>query len=343
MSGNVPPPPPPPGPASQGYGDDSSREPVRRPSAAAAPPSFAPGTPPDARATGSPSPAPSPHAPIPPAPNRAEAAPTQVQQPQPASAPQQPQYTAPVRQPAYQPAVYQQPVYEQAHHQQPPQGPPQQYGYTPQQYAYQQPAPPPGTAQHPTTPAGKRRGKRLTPGWIAFIAADAILIVVAVVFAVNVLGGSDLAPVDAAAQPSAGTSQEAQDDAEGDDGQEAADDPGASVSTFASPSRNISCEVFENQVSCAIAELNQQPAPVEGCDGTTGYVVTLDGQGKVALPCVAGADKPKKAPKKLDEVPYGESVTEGDFTCSSEQDGMYCQHDPTGKGFSLARAGVGTY
>lgn len=49
----------------------------------------------------------------------------------------------------------------------------------------------------------------------------------------------------------------------------------------------------------------------------------------------------EEGPKKLDELAYGESVTEGDFTCTSEQDGMYCRHDPSGNGFSLARAGIG--
>lgn len=353
MSGNVPPPPPPPGPA-QGHGGDS-REPVRRQSAAS-PPSFAPGAAPDARATGSPSPAPShapapptavhqptasPHAPIPPAPGQLQPAPTQVHQPQPAPAPQQTQYTAPVRQPAYQPAAYQQPEYHQPTYGQ---APPQQYGYTPQQYAYQQPTPPAGTTQNPAAPAARRSGKRLTPGWIAFIAADAILIIVAVVFAINVLGGSDVPSVEAGAEPGPVASQGADETKDEDEEDESASaDPGASVSTFASPSRNISCEIFEKQVSCAIAELNQQPAPVEGCDGATGYVVSIDAEGEVALPCVGSADMPKKAPKKLDQVAYGESVTEGDFTCSSKQDGMYCQHDPTGKGFSLARAGVGTY
>jgi hypothetical protein len=359
MSGTVPPPPPPPGSSSQWPGVDSPHEPVRPPSTAAAPPSFAPGSAPDARGrssrstAASPPPAPSPtavhqpasspHAPIPPAPAESRPAPTGPA-PAPATQAAPPAgYTAPVRQPAYQPAAYRQPEYHQPTYEP---VSPQQYGYAPQQYAYQQASPPTGTSQAPVAPPpGKGRGRRLSPGWIAFIVADVILIVVAVAFAVNVLGGSDGTPsTDAGGEPGAVASQDPQDDAAADDAEEeAADDPGASVAEFASPSRNISCEIFENQVSCAIAELNQQPAPVEGCDGTTGYVVTLDADGKVALPCVPGADTPTAAGDGLDEIAYGESTTEGDFTCISEQDGMYCQHDPSGKGFSLARAGVGTY
>ncbi|NOV96706.1 hypothetical protein [Isoptericola halotolerans] len=258
-----------------------------------------------------------------------------------------------MRQPAYQPAAYEQP-YQQNTYQQPapePQGQPpqsQQYGYTPQQYAYQQaPASPPtGTAQNPASP-GTRRGRRLSPGMIAFIAVDAILLVVAIVFAVNVLSGSGASPVDAGDEPDVVASQDAADDEDGDGGadDEAAQgtDPGASMAEFASPSRNISCEIFENQVTCKIAELNQQPAPVEGCDGMTGYVVTLDREGTVALPCVPTGEKPSTAGGGLDALSYGETATGGDFTCTSQEDGMYCQHDPSGQGFSLARAGVGTY
>jgi hypothetical protein len=233
--------------------------------------------------------------------------------------------TAPARQPAYsQPA------------------PAPGYGYAPQQHAYaaspapapQAPraAPGPATTQNPAVGRSSRR--RLSPGWIAFIAVDVVLAVVALVFVVQALGGSDVPTV---STPSDTPAAVQQDDAAAEE--EAAGGFGAQVAELRSPSRNISCQIFEAGVSCGIAELNQRPAPVEGCDGSSGYVVALDAAGDVALPCVA--EKPKKAPKKLDELAYGESVTEGDFTCTSEQDGMYCRHDPTGNGFSLARAGIG--
>ncbi len=36
---------------------------------------------------------------------------------------------------------------------------------------------------------------------------------------------------------------------------------------------------------------------------------------------------------------YGETTTSGDFTCDSATSGVTCRHDPTGAGFTLARAG----
>jgi hypothetical protein len=369
MSGNVPPPPPP-GPAPQDRDGDPSRPPARPAGSYQAPPSFAPGAP---RATarsstsaGSPSvpsaaertmphpvhqttpqPAPSQHtsvqspaghqhAPIPPAPadagaERAAAAQTQVhgQPPAPQVPHRQPSYSSPAPQYGYMsqpPAYQQQPAY---------QPPP----------AYQQPAPQapaqrqavqadPPTTQNPAV--GARR--RLSPGWIAFIVVDVVLIVVAGIFAFNALTGSAPQVPQGDETVAAAPSDGATDDATG----AAAADPGEQLTEFASPSRNITCQIFENAVTCGIAALEQQPAPVESCNGTTGYVVTLDAEGMVSLPCVESGDTPKKAPKKMDQVGYGESVTEGDFTCESREDGMHCQHDPTGNGFSLARAGIGS-
>ncbi|WP_418277401.1 hypothetical protein ACNHYB_05520 [Isoptericola jiangsuensis] len=254
--------------------------------------------------------------------------------------------------PAYQQTAYQQPShqpgYQQPSHQPGYQQPSHQPGYQQpsHQPAYQQPShqpayqQAPAPADPPTTqnPAVGRSRRRLTPGWIAFIALDVVLIVVVGIFAFNAITGPSpqVAPtgdVAAAADPS----QEP-----GDEDADAAADPGEQLAEFASPSRNITCQFFENAVTCGIAALDQQPAPVESCDGTTGYVVTLDADGQVSLPCVESGDSPKKASKKTDQVPYGESVTEGDFTCESRQDGMHCVHDPSGNGFSLARAGIGT-
>ncbi|NNU28073.1 hypothetical protein [Isoptericola sediminis] len=346
MSGTVPPPPPPgPGPQEPG-GASSPAAASRRASAApAAPPSFAPRgagrrettATPDEQAT-------RPHAPVPPAPGASSPSTASPASPSPHAAQTTAwNATAPVAGSAPVPP-------QQAPSRVPAGMPPQQYGYgyTPQQYAYQQPSaapggtPPSGTTQQPSVGG---RGRRLSAGWIAFIALDAVLLVVALVFAVGALGGSDLPDTQAEGTAEAAGEGAANGDGDGQDGaeQDADSGPGELVTEFASPSRNITCEVYADQVTCGLAERDQQPVPVEDCDGTSGYAVTLTGGGEVSLPCLAKGEKPKKAPKNMEQLPYGESRTEGDFTCTSETDGMYCQHDPSGNGFSLARAGVGTF
>ncbi|MEN5073052.1 hypothetical protein ABE437_04475 [Isoptericola cucumis] len=370
MSGTVPPPPPPPGPddrptaASDGSGvrrvtsayhrppsidpaADGGQDP--QPTAAIgagdATASYAPVPPapqPTTHAPVPPAPQPTAHAPVPPAPQQPAAAPappvyqpTQQLPPTPAA----PGYTAPqgyAEQQGYpapqgyaaQPG-YAQPGYAQQGYAQQPA--PQQ-GYPPQgQYA---PAAGYPAAAVPPPPEPPRK-RRLSAGWIAFIAVDVVLLVMAVAFAVQIFTSSspqapaESAPPEAAASPTEEATEEPPPERE-------------ELARFASPSANITCTMYADGVSCGIAELDQQPAPVEGCAGTTGYVVTVDGEGQVALPCVPADEQPTAAGGDLDVVEYGETVTEGDFTCTSEQTGMSCTHDPTGKGFSLARAGIGT-
>lgn len=209
--------------------------------------------------------------------------------------------------------------------------------------AHPAPAAQPAPAAGPDGGDRRRRRGRLTAGWIAFIAVDAVLLVVAVVFAVQVLGGGSASTEEPG--PGAGAEAPADQDPGEQDG--AGDDPSQApaevLAQFASPSRNITCEITTAGASCGIAELDQQPAPVEGCDGTTGYVVALDGDGRVSLPCVPPSEQPEKASEGADVLEYGESITEGDYTCSSAESGMSCTYDPSGRGFSLARAGIGTF
>jgi hypothetical protein len=265
-----------------------------------------------------------PQQPYPPAPQH-QPAPPYPHQPAPPY-PQQPAGAAPAPyggqpQPGY-PAAHgygQQP----GHGQQPHAGYAQQPGHAPTGAAAVGGAP--GPDEQP-----RRRG-RLSAGWIAFILLDVVLIAAAVVFAVNLFSGPaprTAADDEAAAAPSAGASAA----------------PAAVLAEFAAPSGNISCTITEDAVTCGIATLNQQPAPVEGCEGTTGYVVRVQASdGKVSLPCVAAPDQPQPAPGGLDRLAYGESITRGQFTCTSEKTGMQCKDDESGRGFTVAKAGIGTF
>ncbi|AEG43849.1 hypothetical protein [Isoptericola variabilis] len=383
-----PPPPPPPGPAPEPEGAPVSGVPPRVsrvPSAYRMPPSVSPSRSGEVPVQSVPAPGPAPtvaltpasyptaarypaapttaHAPVPPAPepvtptspSSPAEAPTQAWSAQPAAYPTQayaPQAYAP-RQPAQ--GDWWGDQWNGAPAQQPQQIPPGGY-QPPAHHAYA--AAPAATAAAPAVaPAGagdgtggtsRRRKGGLTPGWIAFIAVDALLLIVAVVFAVQIFAGGGGAPTDeaeAGAGAGAQATQEAGEDAQGTEDDAAADElpAGEVLAEFASPSRNITCQITTAGASCGIAELDQQPAPVEGCDGTTGYVVAIDGEGRVSLPCVPSSDQPQKAGDGTSVLEYGQSVTEGDYTCSSAETGMSCTYDPSGRGFSLARAGIGTF
>ncbi len=199
-----------------------------------------------------------------------------------------------------------------------------------------------GSGTTPRPPAGRggsnggggRRSDRLSPGWIAFIVVDALLVIGAIVFAISLLGGGGDDPAGDATPPPSATATEGTEETP-------AAEPTVSE-TFASESRNITCEVTDVSATCVIAQLGTQPAPVAGCDGTVGYKVVLGADGSVEQPCVPTAEQPQAAPGDTAILDYGTSKTVGPFTCDSAETGMTCRDDATGKGFTIARAGIRT-
>lgn len=188
-----------------------------------------------------------------------------------------------------------------------------------------------GTSSPGSSTAQKVRG--LGPGLIAFIVLDVLLVVWAIWLGVSMNGdGSDgSSGAEPSTSPSASAS--AAPSAEPSDGPE----PG--TETVASPSGNITCAVAPSGVECGIASLAAEPAPAQGCDGTEGYVVTLTSEG-VAVPCVTDEDRPGKADATVAVLDYGQNVTVNNFMCDSTEAGMKCTDTSTGKGFTLARAGI---
>ncbi|GAA4693251.1 hypothetical protein APR04_002231 [Promicromonospora umidemergens] len=219
------------------------------------------------------------------------------------------------------------------------QQPQQQHGgqYPPQQYPpqgydqYGQPvyATPPGG--YPPAP---ERKKKLSPGWIAFIVLDVLLVVAAIVFAVNLLGSSE-------ETPAAGETPVVEQSAEPEPEEGLETDGGADVETFAAPSLNITCTISADAATCGIAKVDQKPAPDASCDGASGYVAKVDPSGNVTQPCVGKKDQPKPAGGNTAVLDYGAQKKAHGFTCASEQSGMTCVADATGAGFSIARAGIG--
>jgi len=239
--------------------------------------------------------------------------------------------------PQYYTEQYQQPYQQgyaqpQAYAQQAPQGgqyPPQPY--PPQGYdQYGQPVYPQQGQGYPPEPGRKK----LSPGWIAFIALDVLLVIAAIVFAVNLLGSPDTT-LGTGGTPAAEQSASP----EPEEGLET--DGGAGVETFAAPSLNITCTISADAAACGIAELDQKPAPDDSCGGASGYVAKVDPSGNVTQPCVTKKDQPKKAKGDVAILDYGAKKQAHGFTCLSAESGVKCVADATGSGFSIARAGIG--
>lgn len=109
------------------------------------------------------------------------------------------------------------------------------------------------------------------------------------------------------------------------------------LAAFQLPSGNIYCEMTADAASCTIVDFSYDPpSPPEGCTGTAGNVLTVTAGGEAAFGCVEGEVAPP--PADMPVLEYGEGNTVGEMTCLSSQNGVFCRHDPSGKGFSVARA-----
>jgi len=182
---------------------------------------------------------------------------------------------------------------------------------------------------------GRRTIGSLSPRMVAFIAADAVLVAGFVVFLVVFLAGSfggqagDAGTAGSAASTpsSSGTSPQPSGGA-----------AGGSTQVFALPSGNIACEITTDAASCTIANTSAVPPADASCTGSIGHTLTVTADG-AKMPCVEGA-LPGVAAKDTKILDYGQSTTVGAFTCTSSSTGVTCKHDPTGKGFQLAKAGA---
>lgn len=196
----------------------------------------------------------------------------------------------------------------------------------------------------PTSAPRSTQGRRRLPPWlVVFIAFDVLLVAGA---AWLLLGGSSGSGTDgssAETSPSASAPATTEPTADADEPEPAATleiDP-AEATVVASPSGNITCAVVPGGVRCAIAELDAEPAVVEGCEGTVGHVVELTSAG-VSTPCVPADETPAPAGPDVAVLGYGETSEVNNFVCESTETGMRCTDTTTGDGFVLARAGVTT-
>ncbi|MBX9244281.1 hypothetical protein ICW40_05600 [Actinotalea ferrariae] len=186
------------------------------------------------------------------------------------------------------------------------------------------------------SPAAGVARQGLGPGLTTFLVVDVILVVTFVILLVmsqtsGGRGGTDptAAPPETSAAPE--TTPEASAPAEPDESE--------ALPAFVLPSGNIWCQMDETSATCTILEFSFTPPEVpEGCAGTIGNVLTVTAGQDAGFLCLEGP--PAAAPEGTPVLDYGGGSTIGEMTCLSSQNGVFCRHNPTGTGFSLARAGT---
>lgn len=115
---------------------------------------------------------------------------------------------------------------------------------------------------------------------------------------------------------------------------------GSANAYFLAPSQNIGCYMFAdggNSVQCTISHYEfDQPGP----DCPNGAVVQIDEAGTPSF--VSCAEAPLSSAGSL-ILPYGNSLTNGQFSCASAQTGVSCMDRYTGSGFTLTRQAFARY
>lgn len=108
------------------------------------------------------------------------------------------------------------------------------------------------------------------------------------------------------------------------------------LTEFVLPSGNIWCTMTETSATCTIGTYSFVPPEDPECAGVVGPVLTISGGEPASMPCVAAAPP---RPDGATVLEYGQASTIGDMTCHSSRNGATCRHNPSGEGFSVARAG----
>ena len=114
--------------------------------------------------------------------------------------------------------------------------------------------------------------------------------------------------------------------------------PAGAITTdlFQTPSKNIACEVADGQVNCFVNERFYAENGQQDCDETL-FALSV-GQGDAAVACgliFAGHEG-----EELQTLEYGTTgvSSDGNYACSSSEEGVRCWNQWTGKGFTVNRS-----
>lgn len=149
-------------------------------------------------------------------------------------------------------------------------------------------------------------------------------------------------------------------------GMGAENDFGGPTSSFASPTGNLWCNISASGAGCQGQKFNAGAQATVDCEGSRvlGDAVVIEGTGKATWQCTTEIfafpflDKNKafttwwdpaigdKRSVRTDSgnvlatLRYGNTLTAGDFRCTSAVDGVTCTNTVSGHGFTLSKAGV---
>jgi hypothetical protein len=177
----------------------------------------------------------------------------------------------------------------------------------------------------------------LGTGWTTFLAVDAILVVTFLVLLVMQVASGQSGHTAAPGPTTQTSSSSPEPETSPEPTAPTAPEENQELTEFILPSGNIWCSMTETSATCAIGQFSYTPpGKPASCTGTVGQVFEVTAEDGATLPCVQ--EVPPR-PRDATALEYGQASTIGEMTCYSSKNGATCRHNPTGDGFSVARAG----
>ena len=185
-------------------------------------------------------------------------------------------------------------------------------------------------------PQARRPGAlaALGPRTTTFLVVDAILLLTFLVLTVMQVLNNPPTP---RAEPAASSSSTSEPESTPEQTAPTIPADNQTLTEFVLPSGNIWCSMTETSATCTIGQFSYAaPTPTAACTGTVGSVFSVTAAEGATLPCV---DAVPPRPEGATVLEYGQASTIGEMTCLSSRNGATCRHNPTGAGFSVAKAG----
>lgn len=185
--------------------------------------------------------------------------------------------------------------------------------------------------------------RRLGKGEVALIVVVTVLVLVFVLMLVQRLGSGGERAGSASPTPAPVTATQTPTPTETAEEEPTAPE-GEDLSTldytFVTPSGNIACAMEPARTVCAIASFTyevpeEEAAACEG--GNVGHFLEVTGEG-TRLVCDTSGPEPTIDIEGVPVLDYGQTNEANGFACISEETGVTCTHEGSGRSIALRRA-----
>lgn len=118
---------------------------------------------------------------------------------------------------------------------------------------------------------------------------------------------------------------------------------GSRVGTALSPTGNIACEIYTDRAQCSVLSLGESAPRTPGQVTVPGWSYAVTASGQVYDTGLSQAPLSTLEAYRGKILPYGTTVTYGQFSLTSSEDGITLRDTASGHGATYSRAGITTF